>query len=119
MWIEQDESLVTYAHKVEKPEMLLSPEDTAAANRARVQASGDAAPARCLVAKRGVRVLDARVSTEGIGMGEVIVRSSRVFLGCADGALEILEVKPDGKREMAASAWAAGLRDAGQWAALS
>lgn len=119
VWTEQDESLVTYAHKVEKPEMLLSPEDTAAANRARVQASGDAAPARCLVAKRGVRILDARISAEELGKGEVRVVGKRVFLGCSDGALEVLEVKPDGKREMAASAWAAGLRDAGQWAALS
>ena len=27
----------------------------------------------------------------------------------ADGAIELLRVKPDGKREMEASAWAAGL----------
>ena len=102
----------------EKPEMLLDPADEAAANCARVQASSDAAPARCTVAKRGVRILRACVSDEELSAREVRVMGKRVFLGCAKGSLEVLEVKPDGKRAMEASAWAAGLRDAGEWAAL-
>ncbi len=36
-----------------------------------------------------------------------------LFLGCADGSLELTLVKPDGKREMDASAWASGLRGQG------
>ena len=118
VWTEQDEALITYAHKVEKPEMLLDPSASAASNCARVQASGDVAPARCTVAKRGVRILRARVSDEELAAREVRVMGKRVFLGCAKGSLEVLEVKPDGKRAMEASAWAAGLRDAGEWAAL-
>ena len=42
--------------------------------------------------------------------GAVEVSHGRVALGCADGAIEVISVKPDGKREMEASAWAAGLR---------
>lgn len=118
VWIEQDEALITYAPKIEKSELFLDPADTARANRARVQASGDTAPARCLVAARGVRILDARVSSEGLAAGEVCVHAGRVYLGCAEGSFEVLEVKPDGKRAMAASAWAAGLRGAKLWAAL-
>ena len=108
--VEQDESKVTYAKKVEKAEMLLDPAATALDNRRRVQTSLDAAPARMAVAGRGVRVLAARVAEEGAARGEVIVRHGRVIAGCADGAIELLRVKPDGKREMEASAWAAGLR---------
>lgn len=110
VWVEQDESKVTYAKKVEKAEMLLDPAATALDNRRRVQTSLDAAPARMAVAGRGVRVLAARVAEEGAARGEVIVRHGRVIAGCADGAIELLRVKPDGKREMEASAWAAGLR---------
>jgi hypothetical protein len=33
-----------------------------------------------------------------------------IDFGCADGAIEVLRVKPDGKKEMPASAWASGLR---------
>lgn len=109
VWVEQDESKVTYARKVEKAEMLLDPAATALDNRRRVQTSLDAAPARMAVAGRGVRVLAARVAGDDTSQGEVVVRHGRVIAGCADGAIELLRVKPDGKREMDASAWAAGL----------
>ena len=113
-WTEQDESLVTYAHKVEKAEMRLDPSDAALANARRVQASMDAAPARCKGAGKGGRVTRARRSGgASLAAGEVSVSHGRVLLGCADGSLEVLEVKPDGKREMGASAWAAGLRGDG------
>lgn len=108
-WVEQDESKVTYARKIEKAEMLLDPAATALDNRRRVQTSLDAAPARMAVAGKGVRVLAVRVVEEGVAQGEVLVRHGRVIAGCADGAIELLRVKPDGKREMEASAWAAGL----------
>lgn len=107
--VDQDESKVTYAKKIEKAEMLLDPAATALDNRRRVQTSLDAAPARMAVAGKGVRVLAARVVEEGVAQGEVLVRHGRVIAGCADGAIELLRVKPDGKREMEASAWAAGL----------
>ena len=109
VWTDQDESKVTYAKKIEKAEMLLDPAATALDNRRRVQTSLDAAPARMAVAGKGVRVLAARVAEEGVAQGEVLVRHGRVIAGCADGAIELLRVKPDGKREMEASAWAAGL----------
>lgn len=109
VWVEQDESKVTYAKKIEKAEMLLDPAATALDNRRRVQTSLDAAPARMAVAGKGVRVLAVRVAEEGVAQGEVLVRHGRVIAGCADGAIELLRVKPDGKREMEASAWAAGL----------
>ena len=53
---------------------------------------------------------EARVADVKAVPGAVVVRKGHVFLGCVDGALEPLRVKPDGKREMEASAWASGLR---------
>ena len=115
VWHEQDESLVTYAPKVTKAEMRLAPDAAAADLARRVQASGDTAPARCAVAGRGVRVLAARVAADApaLASGEVAAAHGRVFLGCSEGALEALSVKPDGKRAMEASAWAQGLRGTG------
>ncbi len=109
-WTEQDEGLVTYAAKVSKGEMLLDPADSAIVNRRRVQASLDAAPARMTLGGRGLRVMDARVSDVALASGAVQVRKGRVYVGCADGSVELLRVKPDGKREMDVRAWASGLR---------
>lgn len=115
-WHEQDESLATYASKILKPEMLLDPSDSAHDNLMRVRASSDAAPARALVCKRGVRVMEAAaLPDDELAAGEVRVVRNRVLLGCANGALDLLAVKPDGKRQMAASAWAQGLGAGGTW----
>ncbi len=111
VWHEQDESQVTYAPKLTKAEMLLDPADGVSSCLRRVQASGDTAPARLSVAGRGLRALEARATDDvRLESGEVRVIGRRVLLGCADGTFELLRVKPDGKREMDASAWAAGLR---------
>lgn len=113
VWVEQNEALVTHAAKISKAELLLDPIDGARVNALRVRASGDTAPARCMVAGRGVRVCAARTGEKDVAAGTVVAAHGRVWLGCADGALEVLRVKPDGKREMEAGAWAAGLRGDG------
>lgn len=112
-WQAQDESLVTYAQKIAKQEMALDPALTVADNARKVQASMDAAPSRAVVAGKALRVMRARASRqpEAVEPGRVALVHKALFLGCSDGALELLEVKPDGKREMDAAAWARGLHD--------
>lgn len=115
-WHEQDEAGVTFAAKVRKDEMRLDPADAVAVNARRVQASGDTAPARASVAGKGVRVMSARVAEgQELAPGQVVAQKKRVLLGCADGVLEVLSVKPDGKKEMPAASWAAGLRGDLSW----
>lgn len=109
-WVEQDESAVTYAAKITKAEMLLDPDQDAQANLRRVRASLDAAPARLVVAGRGVRAMEAHACEEPVPEGGVVVRKGRVLLGCSGGTLELMRVKPDGKREMEARSWSSGLR---------
>jgi methionyl-tRNA formyltransferase len=109
-WIEQDESQVSFAAKIDKGELALDPADDALRNLRRVRASTDAAPARATVAGKGLRVLEARLGASGCAPGELLVLRRQVLLGCQDGSLELLQVKPDGKRAMDARSWAAGLR---------
>lgn len=119
VWTEQDETLVTYAPKIEKSEMLLDPTQDIAYNLRRVQASTDAAPARCRVGEKGVRILKAQQTeadaelnfATNVKPGEVLIAHGHILLGCADGLLEVQIVKPDGKRAMEARAWATGLKD--------
>ena len=120
VWTEQDESLVTHAAKISKQEMRLDPQMGALDCVRHVLASSDTAPARCVIAGKSVRVLDAAPADVSLATGSVLVQSKRVYLGLSDGAVELLEVKPDGKRAMAASAWAAGLQGADlTWGVLS
>ena len=111
-WVEQDEALVTYARKVSKAEMLLDPTLGADMNLRLVRASSDAAPSRAEVCGRGLRVLAAVPSDASVGCGGVLLERGRVLLGCVDGAIELVEVKPDGKRAMPARAFASGLHGA-------
>lgn len=123
VWTEQDESLVTHAQKISKAEMRLDPQESALVNLRRVLASSDAAPARCIAAGKPVRIMRAVAADGDASMcaaGELVCQSKRIYIGCSDGTLEITSVKPDGKRQMDASAWAAGLHgDALAWEMLS
>lgn len=110
-WMAQDESLVTYAHKIDKKEMRLNPEDDGMTNWHRIQASTDAQPARLVIAGKGLRALSGGVlEGDDLKPGEVYVEDERLFLGCSNYILELFEVKPDGKRAMSAKEWLAGLR---------
>jgi methionyl-tRNA formyltransferase len=70
-----------------------------------------------------MRVLDAvalggtdwsTLGNEGLNPGEVILRGSRVLVGCGQGTLlELKEVQPAGKQSMSAEAWSRGLK--GDW----
>lgn len=122
VWAVQDESKVTHAAKIAKEELRLDPAVSALENARRVLASSDAAPARCVLAGKPARVLTAVVSDASPvpAEGQITCADKRVLLGCADGALELVSVKPNGKRAMPATAWVAGLQGkAGSWERLS
>lgn len=122
VWTEQDELLVTHAAKIAKAEMRLDPAASALGNARRVLASSGAAPARCVIAGKPARIMAAIEADAGaptVGEGAFAVKAGRVFLGCSDGVLELISIKPDGKREMDAKSWAAGQREGnGTWGCL-
>ena len=112
-WVAQDEAQVTYAEKIAKGELNLDPVESAVANDRRVRASGAAHPARAVVAGRPLTVLGAHVADDApadrLGSGAAALIANRLLLGCAEGVLEVTEVKPDGKRAMDARSFAAGV----------
>lgn len=112
-WVEQDESLVTHAAKISKAELRLAPEASALDNVRRVLASSNAAPARAEIAGKSVRVLAAQLANPAprIACGACLTANKRLLLGCSDGVIEVTSIKPDGKREMDAASFCAGLHD--------
>jgi methionyl-tRNA formyltransferase len=156
-WHAQDETQVTFADKVEKHELALSPADTALTNVRRVLASTSQAPARCLICDRPATILSGCLASEqkaavcvgdleecqldsfsssgdepnapcpsfcgepsgelaesprdGRNSGRVSFTDKRLFLTATDGSFEVVSLKPDGKKEMPATAFAAGVQE--------
>ena len=116
-WVVQKESDATYAHKIEKGELDLNPALGVDLLARRVRASSTGHPSKCVVLGKGATIIDAcradydeqgKVAASGLSAGQVRFASKRLLLGCADGALEVFRLKPDGKKEMNAQAFAAG-----------
>ncbi len=60
VWHKQSQTDITYAQKIDKHELLLDPSLSAESNLVCIQASGDAAPARFMMGKKGARALVGR-----------------------------------------------------------
>lgn len=124
-WTEQPSEGVTYAEKIEKGELDIAPDLSAVEAFRRIQASSANHSSRCVIADKPLTVLGAALVLEGIKVpeGEVVFQAKRLYIGCHDGALEIQAVKPDGKKEMDAKAFAAGIQGIKQggilWSSLN
>lgn len=117
-WTFQDDAAATYAEKIAKDELYPDPAEPAAAMVRKVLASSEAHPARAVIAGRSATVErvalpdDERAAAlcDGLEQGAVRFAAKRLFLGTDDGAVEVLSLKPDGKKSMDARAFAAGVQ---------
>lgn len=114
-WTPQDGSGATYASKIEKGELDIDPLLGVEANVRRVRAASDAHPSKACLAGRLVAVEKAAHASEAdVAEGRIRTDGGRLFLGCSDGVLEVLALKPAGKGSMDAKAFLAGFRPEGE-----
>lgn len=117
-WTFQDDAAATYAEKLAKDDLYPDPAEPAAAMVRKVLASSEAHPARAVIAGRSATVErvalpdDERAAAlcDGLEQDAVRFAAKRLFLGTGDGAVEVLSLKPDGKKSMDARAFAAGVQ---------
>jgi methionyl-tRNA formyltransferase len=111
---EQDESQATYADKIGPEDRRLDPSRPAAELERIVRALSPHIGAQLLLddgsalgvgRARAVQTVPAHPSA-----GTLSLDGPRPVLGCAEGALELLAVKPAGRREMSGEEWLRGLR---------
>jgi methionyl-tRNA formyltransferase len=109
--VEQDDSVATYAEKITAADRRLdpwrSPEELERVVRALAPHIGAQVelPDGTLLG-----VYAARAVPSGPKRGTVDLTCPEPVLGCAGGGLELLAVKPPGRREMSGEAWLRGLR---------
>jgi methionyl-tRNA formyltransferase len=109
--VEQDDALATYAEKIGPEDRRLDPSRPARELELVVRALIPHIGAQLMLADGTLLgVLRARVLQDGPPPGELTLDGPHPVLGCADGALELLVVKPPGRREMRAEDWLRGLR---------
>jgi methionyl-tRNA formyltransferase len=115
--IPQDDSAATYADKIGPADRLLDPRRPAIENERVVRALHPHIGARLelgnggLLGVRRARALvaeDERTGAAPPEPGTLSAAGGRLLLGCADGALELLEVQPPGGRSMDAAAYLRG-----------
>jgi methionyl-tRNA formyltransferase len=107
----QQEDGVTYADKIDPAERRLDLSRPAAEVERRLRALTPQVGA-FLALPEGERlgVGSARAVDEPLESGQISRDGERLLVGCAEGALELLEVQPPGKRPMAVAAYLRGHR---------
>jgi methionyl-tRNA formyltransferase len=103
---DQDDAQATYAEKISPADRLLDPGRSAEELERVVRALSPHVGAR--LATPELRVHRAAVRPAGPPAGELEAVDGRLLLGCAEGALELLEVQPPGGRPMDAAAYLRG-----------
>ncbi|NPD30342.1 methionyl-tRNA formyltransferase [Eggerthellaceae bacterium zg-1084] len=116
-WRAQDESLVTYADKLVKGELDVAADDGAERFARKVRASSAGHPARLVIEGRQVTVEDAVVADEAacalvedLVPGQARFAAKRLVLRCAQGAVEVRGLRPQGRSSMDARAFCAGIQ---------
>jgi methionyl-tRNA formyltransferase len=111
-FVEQDESQVTYAHKIDAADRALDPARTPEELERTVRALRPHIGARVALPDGDyLGVIAARVADGEVEPGRVRADDARLLLGARGGALELTEIRPPGSRPMPAADWLRGRPD--------
>ena len=98
----QDESFVTYAHKLEKSEAAINWQKSADEISRQVRAFNPYPVATAKFRGETCRIWFAKATNGKANAGEVVVLEGALLLGCGEGLLQITELQmPGGKRQTA------------------
>ncbi len=109
--VEQDDSEATYAEKIGPEDRRLDPARRASELERTVRALTPHIGAQVRLEDGApLGVTRARAVSSGPPPGILLLEGELPLLGCAEGALELLVVRPAGRREMSGEDWLRGLR---------
>jgi methionyl-tRNA formyltransferase len=110
VWTSQDESAATYAAKITRADVALSPNLSVAEAIRRVRASGTTASSRAVLDGKAVSVQRLISSGEPVAPGRVFVNEGGLLIGLADGTARVERLTPAGKGPMDGASFARGAR---------
>jgi methionyl-tRNA formyltransferase len=113
--LKQDESQITYASKLTKEMEAIDPALEAVVLDRRVRALNPWPGTSLMIEGQRLKVKKARARSDLRGnQGKIYERAGMLLLGTSQGALELLSVQWDGKKEVDAAGFMNGLKGKGQ-----
>ena len=117
-WTKQAKDGVTYASKIAKKELDVIGEESAAVLERKVRASSEAHACHARIDGKNVVLEHVKIVTDELALnetanlepGQAVFRQKRLLLRTTDGTLEVLALKPHGKRSMDARSFCAGIQ---------
>lgn len=103
--IKQDPSLATRAPKLFPEEGQLDFTKTAQCLHDKIRAFHPAPGCWCKPSGKLLKIWRTKVATDSVAIGEAVRGGGRVLVGCGDGALELVEVQPEGKKRQSGADW--------------
>lgn len=109
--IPQDSSKATYAPKIRKEERLIDWNKECLKIHNLVRGLSTKFPAYTFFRKKRLEILETALDKKGKGIpGEIIQLNKDLYVGCKDGSLKILKLKPEGKKIMTGKAFLHGYK---------
>lgn len=106
--IQQDHSQATYSRKLTKEDGLLDSSKTAVELECQIRAFIDWPKSYMFMDDLRITITKVRVSGQKSPIGSLSVVDKKLYYGCKDGSLNILELQPAGKSKMNAAAFING-----------
>lgn len=108
----EQQGVASMATKVRSEEGWLNPAQSLEETYRRFRAMTDEPGAFVVTAKGRLKIIEASPGPDvAVPIGHIEAREGGIFLGVADGALEMGRVQPSGKGVMSATDWFRGMRD--------
>ncbi len=109
-WIAQNEAAATYAPKITRADVALHPQLSVDDALRRIRASTASAASRLRIDGHVLTISRASRREGLLEKGRVVVDSSELLLGLADGTIALDRVKPEGRSEMDGASFVRGAR---------
>ena len=108
---QQDESNISYAPKIQKEMLLINCFENSNTNHNKVRAFAPIPGAFVKINNKRLKILKTRktsIRSLKENISKIFIKKNKVFIGCSERLLELLEVQFEGKKKMNALSWARG-----------
>lgn len=101
-------NIATYSRMLYKNDGIISPDKPASVIAREIKAYINWPKSKLLLESEQLIITEATVSNDFVPQGQLAVRENKILLGCKNSSLQILRLKPAGKKEMTATAFLNG-----------